>query len=88
MATCKADLSITVNRSDLERVMMGVETLQAQIASGVAKAEGDAGIVATLASLMVDFDPRFEVMPGTKMRPAAPGPSGDLEAVVGAAIPE
>jgi hypothetical protein len=29
---------------------------------------GDACILKQLASTMVDFDPRFEIMPGTKAR--------------------
>jgi hypothetical protein len=29
-------------------------------------AEGDARILKQLASTMVNFDPRFEIMPGTK----------------------
>ena len=48
--------------------MMGAKTLDAQIADGTAKAEGDAGVLKQLASTMVDFDPRFEIMPGTKAR--------------------
>ena len=65
----KPDLTLTINRSDLEQTMMGAKTLEAQIADGTAKVEGDAGILKQLASTMVDFDPRFEIMPGTK----APG---------------
>ena len=48
--------------------MMGAKTLEAQIADGTAKVEGDAGILKQLASTMVDFDPRFEIMPGTKAK--------------------
>lgn len=61
-----ADLTLTINRADLELTMMGVKTLDAQIAEGTAKVEGDATVLAKLAAAMVDFDPRFEVMPGTK----------------------
>jgi len=46
--------------------MMGAKTFEAQIKDGTAKAEGDVGILAKLAATMVDFDPRFEVLPGTK----------------------
>jgi alkyl sulfatase BDS1-like metallo-beta-lactamase superfamily hydrolase len=60
------DLTLIINRSDLEQAMMGAKTLEAQLADGTAKAEGDANILKQLASLMVDFDPRFEIMPGTK----------------------
>lgn len=61
----KPDLTLTINRADLEQTMMGAKTLEAQIADGTAKAEGDVTVLAKLAATMVDFDPRFEVMPGT-----------------------
>ena len=48
--------------------MMGAKTLEAQIADGTAKVQGDASMLTKLASTMVDFDPRFEIMPGTKTR--------------------
>ena len=37
------DLTLTINRADLEQTMMGAKTLEAQIADGTAKVEGDAG---------------------------------------------
>jgi alkyl sulfatase BDS1-like metallo-beta-lactamase superfamily hydrolase len=64
----KADLTLTINRSDLEQTMMGAKTLEAQIADGTAKVQGDVSVLKKLASTMVDFDPRFEIMPGTKAR--------------------
>ena len=60
------DMTLTINRSDLELTMMGVKTLDAQIAEGKAKIEGDPTVLAKLAAAMVDFDPRLEIMPGTK----------------------
>jgi hypothetical protein len=48
--------------------MMGAKTLDAQIADGTAKVEGDAGILKQLATTMVEFDPRFEIVPGTKTK--------------------
>ena len=62
----RPDLTLSVNRSDLERVMGGQTTLEALIALGAARAQGDVGILGLLAALMVDFDPRFEVRPGTR----------------------
>ncbi|MHB2170006.1 alkyl/aryl-sulfatase [Alsobacter sp. R-9] len=59
------DLTLTINRSDLEQTMMGAKTLESQIADGTAKVQGDVTVLAKLAATMVDFDPRFEVMPGT-----------------------
>jgi alkyl sulfatase BDS1-like metallo-beta-lactamase superfamily hydrolase len=62
----KPDLTLAINRSDLELTMMGKKTLEAQIVDGTAKTQGNLAILKQLASLMVDFDPRFEIMPGTK----------------------
>ncbi len=62
------DLTLTINRSDLEQTMMGAKTLEAQIADGTAKVDGDVEVLKQLAATMVDFDPRFEIMPGTKGR--------------------
>lgn len=44
---------------------MGAKTLDAQIADGTAKVQGDVGVLAKLAATVVDVDPRFEIMPGT-----------------------
>ena len=64
----RPDLTLTINRSDLEQTMVGAKTLEAQIADGTAQVQGDASILARLAATMVDFDPRFEILPGTKAR--------------------
>ena len=82
------DLTLTINRSDLEQTMMGAKTLEAQIADGTAKVNGDAGVLKKLASTMVDFDPRFEIMPGTKAREITLAKADPYEAVPGKAIPE
>lgn len=77
----KPDLTLTINRSDLEQTMMGTKTLAAQIADGTAKVSGDVSILAKLAATMVDFDPRFEVMPGTRARPKEVVAADGFEAV-------
>ncbi len=46
--------------------MLSKKTLEAQIADGTAKIEGDANVLRKLAEPIVDFDPRFEISPGTK----------------------
>ena len=61
-----ADLTLTINRSDLEAVMMGQKSLRAQIDDGTARATGDASIVGKIASTLVQFELGFEIMPGTK----------------------
>jgi alkyl sulfatase BDS1-like metallo-beta-lactamase superfamily hydrolase len=68
----KPDLTLTIKRSDLEQTMMGKKTLEAQIKDGTAQAQGDLSVLAKLGSAMVDFDPRFEIMPGTKSLAAVP----------------
>jgi alkyl sulfatase BDS1-like metallo-beta-lactamase superfamily hydrolase len=77
----KPTLTLTINRSDLEQTMMGTKTLEAQIADGTAKVQGDASILKQLASTMADFDPRFEIMPGTKAKGAKVAHANDYEAV-------
>jgi alkyl sulfatase BDS1-like metallo-beta-lactamase superfamily hydrolase len=80
----KPDLTLTINRADLEQTMMGAKTLEAQIADGTAKVQGDVSVLAKLAATMVDFDPRFEIMPGTQSKaPPAPAHAASYEAVPG-----
>jgi alkyl sulfatase BDS1-like metallo-beta-lactamase superfamily hydrolase len=81
------DLTLTINRADLEQTMMGVKSLGDQIKDGTAKVEGDPTILAKLASTMVEFDPRFEVLPGTK-QPAAMAAGDAYEAEIGKIIAE
>jgi alkyl sulfatase BDS1-like metallo-beta-lactamase superfamily hydrolase len=82
-----ADLTLTVNRSDLERVMGGAATLEMLLAEGAAKADGDLAILGQLAGLMVEFDPRFQIMAGTKTLTETVQAEA-LEADIGAVIPE
>jgi alkyl sulfatase BDS1-like metallo-beta-lactamase superfamily hydrolase len=83
----RADLTLTIDRAKLEQVMTGEKTLDAQIADGTARVQGDVSVLTRLAGLMVEFDPRFEVLPGT--RPAAPIVQAQAyQAVPRAPIPE
>ncbi len=82
------DLTLTINRSDLEQVMAGQKTLETQIASGVARVQGDLSVLQKLAATMVDFDPRFEILPGTKARDVKVAHADDYEAVLGKIISE
>ena len=77
----KPDLTLTINRSDLEQTMIRAKTLEAQIADGTAKVQGDASVLQKLAATMVDFDPRFEIMPGTMLRPDVVAHADPYEAV-------
>ncbi len=62
------DLTLTINRKDLEQVMMGKKTLEAMIKDGTAKTKGDPSILANIGAAMETFDPRFPIMPGTRVR--------------------
>jgi alkyl sulfatase BDS1-like metallo-beta-lactamase superfamily hydrolase len=81
------DLTITINRPDLEAIMMGATAFEDLIASGAATVEGDVSILATLAGLMVQFDPLFEVMPATTAQ-VEETPSDTLRVEFGTVIPE
>jgi alkyl sulfatase BDS1-like metallo-beta-lactamase superfamily hydrolase len=83
----KPDVAMTVNRSDLEQLMMGTETLESQVAGGKVQIVGDASLLMKLAATMVDFDPRFEIFPGTAA-PVNMASHEPFEADTGSAIPE
>ena len=58
-------VSITINRSDLEDVMLGSVTFIDQMATGVAMIDGDASGIQALFGALVDFKLTFEMLPGT-----------------------
>jgi linear primary-alkylsulfatase len=62
----KPDLTLTINRSDLEQVMMGAISMDEQIDAGKAKLEGDRKPIDQLKTMLTQFTPDFELMPGTK----------------------
>jgi alkyl sulfatase BDS1-like metallo-beta-lactamase superfamily hydrolase len=64
-----ANLTITIDRADLEQTMMGAKKLADQIKDGTAKLEGDPEVLTQLGSMMVDFELGFEILPGTKGEP-------------------
>jgi alkyl sulfatase BDS1-like metallo-beta-lactamase superfamily hydrolase len=68
------DLTVTIDRADLEVVMMGQKRLVTMIEEGTAKATGDAGLLDKLAATLATFRPDFEMVPGT----ARPAPTGEL----------
>ena len=51
-------------------------------------AAGGAGILKKLAATMIDFNPRFEIMPGTKLTEPKPTGGDAFEAEVGAPMAE
>jgi alkyl sulfatase BDS1-like metallo-beta-lactamase superfamily hydrolase len=73
-----ADLSITIDRSDLEESMAGVTPFAEQIESGKAKLEGKKEVFDQLISTLVRFELGFEILPGTK-GPAQKSDANPLE---------
>jgi alkyl sulfatase BDS1-like metallo-beta-lactamase superfamily hydrolase len=67
------DLTLTIDRTDLETVMMGQKTLMAQIEDGTAKASGDTSVLGKLGATLADFEIGFEILPGT----GGPPPEAD-----------
>ena len=67
----KPDLTVTVNRADLNRVMMGAASFDDLIKEGKAKFDGNRTGFDQLRAILVPFTPDFEIMPGTA--PKTPG---------------
>jgi alkyl sulfatase BDS1-like metallo-beta-lactamase superfamily hydrolase len=63
-----ADLTITLNRADLNSVMGGTKTFDQLITEKKAKFDGNRQVFEDLRSSLVSFTPDFELMPGTKSR--------------------
>jgi alkyl sulfatase BDS1-like metallo-beta-lactamase superfamily hydrolase len=74
--SAKPDLTVTVDRADLNQVMMGVASFDDLIKAGKAKFEGDRSGFDQLRSILVLFTPDFEILPGTapKQRAVPPKP--------------
>jgi alkyl sulfatase BDS1-like metallo-beta-lactamase superfamily hydrolase len=59
------DMTVTVNRADLNQVMMGSATFDDLIKDGKAKFDGNRTGFDQLRSILVLFTPDFEILPGT-----------------------
>ena len=68
----KPDLTVTIDRADLEKTMMGVVSMDEQIKSGKAKLVGDRKPIDQLQSMLVQFDMGFEILPGTGAKDLTP----------------
>jgi linear primary-alkylsulfatase len=65
------DLTVTISRADLEPVMMQRTTFREQAEAGRMKLEGDSTVLEQMMGCLVQFDPAFEIMPGTSAAAAA-----------------
>ena len=71
------NLTVTLNRSDLELVMGGKATFDELLASGKAKFDGDRKFFDQVRSTLVRFTSDFELIPGT--RPSDSTPSAEKD---------
>jgi alkyl sulfatase BDS1-like metallo-beta-lactamase superfamily hydrolase len=62
----KPDLTLTINRTELEKIIGGTATFDQLIANGKAKLDGDRKHIDLLRASIVRFVPNFELLPGTK----------------------
>ena len=67
-----ADLTITIDREDLEKTMMGAVSFDEQISAGKAKLTGNRDVYEQLKAMLVHFDLGFEMMPGTGSKDLTP----------------
>jgi alkyl sulfatase BDS1-like metallo-beta-lactamase superfamily hydrolase len=75
-----ADLTLTVNRGDLLKVMFGQTTFEEILKSGKGKAVGDMAVLGKLMGMLDTFEVGFEIMPGTKGKNAIAGKKKGYEA--------
>jgi alkyl sulfatase BDS1-like metallo-beta-lactamase superfamily hydrolase len=68
----KPDLTITIDRADLENTMMGAVSFDDQIKAGKAKLVGDRKPFDQLKTMLVQFDMGFEILPGTGAKDLTP----------------
>ena len=68
----KPDLTITIDRADLEKTMMGAVSFDEQIKTGKAKLVGDRKPYEQLKTMLVQFDMGFEILPGTGAKDLTP----------------
>ena len=61
-----ADLTVTVERADLERFITGQTSFVQLVQTGKAKLEGNPAVFGELQSMLVEFDGKFAIMPGTR----------------------
>ena len=59
------DATISINRTELDRVIMGQATLPGVLQSAAGQVTGNPEVLLQLASVLVTFNPGFEILPGT-----------------------
>jgi alkyl sulfatase BDS1-like metallo-beta-lactamase superfamily hydrolase len=75
----KADLTLNMNRSDLNAIMFGQATFEQLIKEGKITFEGNIGLIAQLKEMLDTFEVGFEIMPGTLAKPSEDAVKGVFE---------
>jgi len=84
----RPDLTVTVNRTDLESAMAGLEPFDALIEDGRATMQGDLDVYAQLLSTLDAFELGFEIMPGTAAAAGAEDGDGASLKIEATVLPE
>jgi alkyl sulfatase BDS1-like metallo-beta-lactamase superfamily hydrolase len=84
----RPDLTITVNRTDLESTMAGLEPFDALIEDGRATMQGDLDVYAQLLSTLDAFELGLEIMPGTAAAAGAEDGDGASLKIEATVLPE
>jgi alkyl sulfatase BDS1-like metallo-beta-lactamase superfamily hydrolase len=74
-----ADLELTLDRADLDSIFLGQTKLAQLVEAGKAKTTGDMEVIERLMGYQIDFDPRFQMVPGAGELPKVlrtPEPAG------------
>ena len=58
-----ADATLTVNKADVTRILMGQTKLKTLLSDGTARLSGDNTAFNKIASSLVEFKPDFEIVP-------------------------
>ncbi|WP_144212970.1 alkyl/aryl-sulfatase [Shewanella donghaensis] len=59
----EADATLSINKSDINDIVLGKTTLEALLKNGKANIKGDATVLSKLAAASIEFDPSFEILP-------------------------
>ena len=78
-----AELTLIINRSDLDRIFLGQTKLAELVEGGIAGAKGDLAVIERLMSYQVEFDRTFQMVPGAGKPADAPARANVFEAASG-----
>ena len=78
----KATLTITLDRTDLDQLMMGAASFEDLERQGKVRFSGNTRPLQQLAGILIQFTPDFEVFPGTANAPPTPASTKPFQMVI------